>query len=584
VDEVAFGRYRLLSLIGEGGMGKVYKAHDTVIGRDVAIKLLPAELGADPGYRERFRREAHTAARLTEPHIIPIYDTGDIDGQLYLVMPIIDGIDVSGLLRRDGPMDPRRAVHIVEQLAAALGAAHKAGLVHRDIKPSNALVTGQDFAYLIDFGIARSAAATKLTNTGMIVGTMTYMAPERFTNGVADARSDIYALACVLHECLTGKTPYPGESMEQQIAGHLSMAPPRPSEHRAQLPVGFDEVIATGMAKKPDQRYATTVELATAARAALTTAPSHALRTAPVSGADPTRPASMPNLRSDQLPPEREPEREPPAYPKLAATQHDLPDQSLTDEPTRQPVSSPQSRPRLGPIVVVVVTVAILAVGIAAYLFRSGSHAPEAAITQSVAPSAPALPPVVETALQGLLLGPDQLDTATGTSGMTVTGTLTTLPDGSNQVPDKACVPLEGAGQATVYAGSGFTAVSGQRAADPPHAHLVEQIVVLFPSAETARAFFTTSVQRWPACANRQHDETTPTGQTEAHTVGPVSNTNGTLSATVTGVLARNGRSGACERALTVANNVAIDIAACGENPSGAAVNIADQIAAKVPT
>src|ERR1700757_4983675 len=139
VDEVVFGRYRLLSVIGAGGMGTVYKGFDTVIGRDVAIKVLPTELGAEQGYRERFRREAHTAARLTEPHIIPIYDTGDVDGRLYLVMPIIEGIDVEGLLRRDGPMDPGRAVYIVEQLATALDAAHDAGLVHRDIKPSNAL-------------------------------------------------------------------------------------------------------------------------------------------------------------------------------------------------------------------------------------------------------------------------------------------------------------------------------------------------------------------------------------------------------------------------------------------------------------
>ncbi len=129
--------------------------------------------------------------------------------------------------------------------------------------------------------------------------------------------------------------------------------------------------------------------------------------------------------------------------------------------------------------------------------------------------------PVADTALQELLLSPDQLDTATGATGMTITGSLTTLPDGSGQVPDKACVALEGAGQATVYAGSGFSAVSGQRAADEPHAHLVEQIVVLFPSAQDARAFFAASAERWPACANRSHDETTPAGQTEAHTVGP---------------------------------------------------------------
>jgi serine/threonine protein kinase len=270
VDEVVFGRYRLIAVIGEGGMGKVFKAHDSVIGRDVAVKVLPTELSAEPGYRERFRREAHTAARLTEPHIVPIYDTGEVDGQLYLVMPIIDGIDVHGLLARDGPMSPQRAVHVITQLAAALSAAHAVGLVHRDIKPSNALVTGDDFVYLIDFGIAHDAAATKLTSTGMMVGTWAYMAPERFSTGTADARADVYALACVLYECLTGAQPFPGDSMEQQIGGHLTLPPPKPSGVNPAVPAGFDEVIAAGMAKNPDQRYQSARELATAAQQALT--------------------------------------------------------------------------------------------------------------------------------------------------------------------------------------------------------------------------------------------------------------------------------------------------------------------------
>jgi len=183
VGEVAFGRYRLLELIGEGGMGKVYKAHDTVIGRDVAVKVLPPGLATEPGYEQRFRREASTAARLTEPHIVPIYDTGEIDGRLYLVMPVIDGTDLHSLLRRDGPMNPQQAVQVIEQLAAALNAAHKHSLVHRDIKPSNALVTGDDFVYLIDFGIAHDDTATKLTQTGSIVGTWAYMSPERLNTG-----------------------------------------------------------------------------------------------------------------------------------------------------------------------------------------------------------------------------------------------------------------------------------------------------------------------------------------------------------------------------------------------------------------
>jgi len=267
-------------------MGKVYKAHDTVMGRDVAIKVLPPELANEPGYEQRFRREASTAARLTEPHIIPIYEAGEIDGRLYLVMPIIDGIDVHTLLERDGPMSPLKAVQVIEQLASALNAAHKHGLVHRDIKPSNALVTGDDFVYLIDFGIAHDATATRLTSTGMMVGTLAYMAPERFANGITDARSDVYSLACVLYECLTGATPFPGESMEQQIAGHLTLAPPKPSVRNPAVPAGFDEVIATGMAKKPDERYQSARELAIAARQALTAVP------APVAG--PTQAAPTP--------------------------------------------------------------------------------------------------------------------------------------------------------------------------------------------------------------------------------------------------------------------------------------------------
>jgi serine/threonine protein kinase len=320
--DVAFGRFRLLGLIGEGGMGRVYKAHDTVIDRDVAIKVLPIALGEQPGYRERFRREAHTAARLTDPHVIPIYDAGENDdGHLYLVMPVIDGVDVETLLKRDGAMNPPRAVAVIEQLAAALDAAHKQGLVHRDVKPSNALITGDDFVYLIDFGIAHDAAATKLTNTGMMVGTLAYMAPERFTTGTADARADIYALACVLHECLTGTTPFAGNSVEQQIAGHLTLDPPQPSTLNAAVPAGFDEVIATGMAKKPEQRYQSARALAAAARDALTalsTATPYP-HTAPTL-LDATQPPPAPTALNDQQPPP--PQTAPPPGNEQAADFH----------------------------------------------------------------------------------------------------------------------------------------------------------------------------------------------------------------------------------------------------------------------
>jgi serine/threonine protein kinase, bacterial len=167
-------------------------------------------------------------------------------------------------------MSPRFAVKVIEQLAGALDAAHAAGLVHRDVKPSNALVTGRDFVYLIDFGIAHDASATKLTRTGTTVGTWAYMAPERFTTGTADARADVYALACVLYESLTRQLPYPGDSMPQQYHGHLTVDPPKPTAVNPAIPAGFDEVVARGMAKDPDRRYQTATELAVAAEQALT--------------------------------------------------------------------------------------------------------------------------------------------------------------------------------------------------------------------------------------------------------------------------------------------------------------------------
>ena len=206
---------------------------------------------------------------LSNPHVVPIHNFGEIEGRLYVDMRLIEGQDLEHVLA-DGPLDPGRAVKIVEQIASALNAAHRIGLVHRDVKPSNILVAEDDFSYLIDFGIARAAGETKLTATGNVVGTWPYMAPERFTTGQIDTRSDIYALTCVLYECLTSSRPFPGDSVEQQIAGHLTTPPPRPSISRPGVTPELDSVIAGGMAKDPDERYRTTVELARAARSAVT--------------------------------------------------------------------------------------------------------------------------------------------------------------------------------------------------------------------------------------------------------------------------------------------------------------------------
>ena len=268
MEGTPFGRYRLLDLLGRGGMGEVWRAHDTVTDRVVALKLLPAQWAEDELYLQRFRREAHAAARLTEPHVVPIHNYGDVDGRLYVDMRLIDGSDLQSLLA-GGALIPSRAVVIVEQVAMALDAAHQAGLVHRDVKPSNILIARYDFAYLIDFGVARAISDTGLTNSAHIVGTLLYMAPERFRNGVGDVRSDVYSLACVLAQCLTATTPFPGQSVEEQMMAHLTAPPPMPSAINPHIPAAFDAVIAKGMAKNPDDRYQSALELAEAASRAL---------------------------------------------------------------------------------------------------------------------------------------------------------------------------------------------------------------------------------------------------------------------------------------------------------------------------
>ncbi|MCP9273995.1 protein kinase domain-containing protein [Mycolicibacterium arenosum] len=268
MEGTSFGHYQLLALLGRGGMGEVWRAYDTNTDRVVALKVVHAHLSHDKTFLQRFRREAHAATRLNNRHVIPIHTYGEIDGRLYLDMRMVQGRDLDTLLR-DGPLEPSRAVGIIEQVALALHAAHTAGMVHRDVKPSNVLLEDDDFAYLIDFGIARVVADTDMTGSGNVIGTWGYMAPERFTNPEIDARSDVYALACVLYECLTGTKPFPGDSPELQFGGHLGAPPPRPSVDRPWVDERFDTVIAKGMAKAPEKRYQTALELATAAREAV---------------------------------------------------------------------------------------------------------------------------------------------------------------------------------------------------------------------------------------------------------------------------------------------------------------------------
>ena len=265
-----FGPYRLTRLLGSGGFGEVYEAEDTNMHRVVALKLLSSTYSNNSTFRERLFREARTAGRLRDPHVLPIHSTGEIDGQVYIDMRLIRGIDLDKVLRRDGTLDPARAVAIVAQVADALDAAHAEQVIHRDVKPANILLSSDDFASLVDFGLANAAGDARLTKPGSATGTFDYIAPERLTAEPVDGRCDVYALACVLYELLIGETPYAGNrDLPALMVAHLTAPIPRPTQRRPGIPAGFDEVIARGLAKNPDDRYSTAGELAAAAENAL---------------------------------------------------------------------------------------------------------------------------------------------------------------------------------------------------------------------------------------------------------------------------------------------------------------------------
>ncbi len=267
------GGYRIEALLGRGGMSAVYRAADRRLGRQVALKVLSSELAEDEHFRARFLRESRLAASLDHPNIVPIYEAGEADGALYIAMRYVEGMDLRAVIRREGTLDAHRAVGLVAQLAAALDTAHAHGLVHRDVKPSNALVSAEEaheHVYLADFGLIKHIYTRDPTTTGRFLGTVDYMAPEQIRGDAVDARADVYALGCVLFECLTGEVPFPRRSEVAAIYSQLEEQPPRPSERRPGLPRALDAVLWRALDKDPARRWPTAGELAAAARAALT--------------------------------------------------------------------------------------------------------------------------------------------------------------------------------------------------------------------------------------------------------------------------------------------------------------------------
>ena len=269
-----FAGYRIEATLGRGGMSVVYRAENPRLGNQVALKVLAPELTEDEGFRERFVRESRAAASIVHPHIIPIYDAGDWEGVLYIAMRFVDGPNLRELAREGEGLSPARTLRLAAQVGSALDAAHARGLVHRDVKPANILLEvgaeGQDHAYLADFGLTKHLEShSGITGTGEFVGTIDYMAPEQIEGKAVDARADLYALACVVFECLAGVAPYRRENEVAVLWAHMRDEPPVLSEARPGLPVAADAVMAKALAKEPGERHASCGEFAADLRAAL---------------------------------------------------------------------------------------------------------------------------------------------------------------------------------------------------------------------------------------------------------------------------------------------------------------------------
>ncbi|VBA60632.1 serine/threonine-protein kinase PknH/PknJ [Mycobacterium attenuatum] len=639
-----FGPYRLKRLLGRGGMGEVYEAEHTVKEWTVAVKLMSETFSKDPVFRERMKREARITGRLQEPHVVPIHDYGEIDGQMYLEMRLIEGTDLDNILKRFGPLTPPRAVAIVTQIASALDAAHAAGVMHRDIKPQNILVTRDDFAYLVDFGIASATTDEKLTQLGTAVGTWKYMAPERFSNDEVTYRADIYALACVLHECLTGSPPYRADSASMLVTAHLMDPIPQPSTLRSGIPKAFDAVIARGMAKKPEDRYASAGDLALAAHEALSDPDQdHAadilrrsqeatLPGPPTAAAPPTMPATGmapsappaaaastrqpppyypagagsvppsgpsaglgqprmpgPSAASGRVPPPPAPAA-PPSWPQTGGqmpagqpapafyqgggwggTPPNAPPPGQPPGPPvwnqgQQPTTSRNRNP--WPIVAAVAMVLVLVVGgVGIWLVTRPTPTPPPK-------------PISEDRLSSLLLNASEINSVMGASNIQPGKPITSMDTSPVTLSLPDCQAALYTSQDPVYAGTGYTGISGLVSSEPGdnYDHWVNQAVVAFPSADKARSFLQSAAAKWKNCAGKTVTVTNQ-GKTYRWTFANVVGS----PPKITVIDTQEGADGwECQRAMSVVNNVVVDINACGYHITDQGGQITDQIIAKV--
>jgi len=261
VGEVIVERYELEELVGTGGMSSVYRARDRLLERPVALKILHEQYTLDPEYVERFRREARAVAQLAHPNIVTVIDRGEQDGRQFIVFEYIDGENLKQVVNREGALPVREAVELTIQVARALGFAHERGIVHRDVKPQNVILGEDGRAKVTDFGIARSLDVDGVTQTGTVVGTSDYIAPEQAQGRQVDAQTDVYSLGVVLYELLTGEVPYDGDNFVAVAMQHVHQPAPSVLDRRPDCPPRLDLVVQRAMAKEPDDRHDSMADL-----------------------------------------------------------------------------------------------------------------------------------------------------------------------------------------------------------------------------------------------------------------------------------------------------------------------------------
>lgn len=321
-----FGRYELAELVGQSDRGAIYRATDVPLGRSVALRLVPADVANDGVVRARLNREATALAAIDHPNVPPIYEATEQDGQIYIASRWIDGVDLGTLAHEEGPLDPVRAVRVVNQVAGALRAAHAIGIMHRSVKPSTVMVTASDHAYLTDFALARrSDDITGLTAQADLASGFDYLAPEYIAGAKADQRVDIYGLGCVLYEALTGEVPFDAPGPAAKMYAHASAEPPSPRARRPEVPERLDAVVRRALSKDPDDRQQSAGEFAIEAAMGVDLSPplwaarpraepeAARRRREPSVMAEPERPAARAEARRRSAPAVKAPEPSAPA-------------------------------------------------------------------------------------------------------------------------------------------------------------------------------------------------------------------------------------------------------------------------------